>query len=87
MKKILGYIALGIIAAVGLYEVAQLNNVSDVIAEGNIKTDKEIAQRKADKAKAAAEAEAMREDNYAMEDYAVADASAGPDYSSSEAEE
>jgi hypothetical protein len=73
MQKILGYIALAIIAVVGLYEVMQLNNVSDVIAESNRKTRIEMAAAKAEDA--AREKEQEAEQEYASENYGVPETS------------
>ena len=70
MQRILGYIALAIIAIVGLHSVMQINTVSDVIAEGNRKTDAEIAQRKADE-KAREEERAFDGETFDGENYDV----------------
>jgi cellobiose-specific phosphotransferase system component IIC len=85
MQKILGYIALAIIAIVGLHQVMQINNVSDAIAESNRKTNVEMAERKA---KEQASEEAMEEEReYASESYGVPEQSEFSDSSDEEAVE
>ena len=49
MQKILGYIGLAIMVIAGLHQIMQINNVSDVIAEGNRKSDIEMAAAKAER--------------------------------------
>lgn len=80
MGKIGGYIALFIIAAVGLYTVSQLNTVSDVIAESN-------RQMKEDRKKGQIMAEEMEQERYLSEGNAVVDAPESSDWAEDETAE
>lgn len=77
MGRIGGYIALGIIAAVGLYAVSQLNTVSDVIAESN-------RQMKEDRKKGQIMAEEMEHERYLSEGNTVPEVQESSDWAEDE---